>query len=80
MIKGILEQEIDAELISAFLFIVVSGFYIINIYGIKKMVDSLFLWMFPASVMIFLTLLVVKMIERANRVRYTRGRYVDLGK
>ena len=78
MLKGLLEQELDAELIATFLFIVISGLYIFSAYGSKKIVDALFLWMFPASVMVFLTLLVVKIIERTHRLRYNRERYVEL--
>ena len=38
-----------------------------------------FLWMFPASIMIFLTLVIVKLIERAARMRHHREhKYVNI--
>jgi len=64
MLKKIHLCELNAELIAAFVFIVVSASHTINRYGFEKLVNELFFWMFPASVMIFLTLMVVKIIEK----------------
>ena len=77
MIKRLFEREVDAELIAVFLFILISGFYIVKTYGIQKLYDALLLWMFPASFMVFLTLLLVKTIERAYRRQLEKGRYIE---
>jgi hypothetical protein len=78
MLKRLFEREVDGELIATFLFIVISGLYILNNYGMEKLVDILLLWMFPASIMVFLTLLIVKLIERAYRRQFDKGKYVEL--
>ncbi|MEK6926207.1 MAG: hypothetical protein AABW50_02925 [Nanoarchaeota archaeon] len=77
MIKTLFDKELDAELIATFIFILISGFYILTEYGTERLIDALFLWMFPASIMIFLTLLIVKIIERYHERRVKRYRYVD---
>ena len=79
MFNRLLNREINAELFAAFIFIIVSGFYIIIKYDFVRLVDVLFLWMFPASIMIFLTLLIVKIIEQTNEKRIKRRRYVSWG-
>lgn len=78
MLKRLFEREIDGELVATFLFIMISGFYILENYGTEKLVDILLMWMFPASVMVFLTLLVVKVIERTYRRQFDKGKYVEL--
>jgi hypothetical protein len=77
MFDRLINREINVELIVAFVFIIISGFYIEAIYGFGKILDTLFLWMFPASVMIFLTLLLVKIIERTHEKRVSKYKYVD---
>jgi len=79
MIDRLLNREINAEIVATALFIIISGFYLLVKYGISRLIDNLFLWMFPASVMIFLTLLLVKIIEHFYNRRISRHRYVDLG-
>lgn len=79
MLKRLFEREVDAELIVAFLFILISGFYILNMYGVQRLYDILLLWMFPASFMVFLTLLLVKTIERTYRRQLEKERHIKLG-
>jgi hypothetical protein len=79
MINRLLDKQIDAELIAAFIFMAISGFYIITKYGVLRIHDVLLLWMFPASVMIFLTLLIVKIVEKIYENRSYRKKYVPLG-
>lgn len=78
MLNKLLDRQIDAELIAAFIFMVISGFYIIFKYGIIELEDILLKWMFPASVMIFLTLLIVKIVEGLYEKRSYKQRYVSL--
>jgi hypothetical protein len=79
MLKRLLEREIDAELLATFIFMAISGCYIIITYGFLKLEDALLLWMFPASVMVFLTLLIVKVIEMIYRKKTDRSRYIPIG-
>lgn len=72
------ENEINAEIIATFVFILISGSYILLDYGAQKMIDILLLWMFPASIMVFLTLVLVKIIERWSKIRAAGHRYLDL--
>jgi uncharacterized membrane protein YkvI len=64
MLKGLREKEINIELVAVLIFIVISALYILSKFGLEQLLDTLFLWMFPASIMIFLTLLIVKIIEK----------------
>ncbi|HLC78515.1 MAG TPA: hypothetical protein VJH92_05295 [Candidatus Nanoarchaeia archaeon] len=77
MFDRLISREINAELLAATLFMIVSGSYITWKYGTGKIIDTLLLWMFPASVMIFLTLLLVKFIERTHERRVSKHKYVD---
>lgn len=77
MLDRLVNREINAEILAAIIFILVSGSYIAWEYGAGKIVDTLLLWMFPASVMIFLTLLIVKIIEKAHNRQITKHTYVD---
>lgn len=77
MLNRLLEKKLDAELIVTFLFIAVSALYITKIYGVGKLLDTLFLWVFPASVMIFLSLLLVKIIENFHNRKVKKYKYVD---
>lgn len=77
MFTRLINREINAEILATFLFIVISGLYILDRYGFSKLVDGLFLWMFPASIMIFLTLVLVKMIEAFHERRVKGYKYVD---
>ncbi len=79
MLDKIINKEINAEIIVTFLFIIISGTYILKNYGIEKILDTLFLWMFPASIMIFLTLLLVKIIERIYSRQINKRKYVSWG-
>ncbi|MEK6828729.1 MAG: hypothetical protein AABY15_01285 [Nanoarchaeota archaeon] len=76
--ERIREREINAEIIATFLFILISGFYILAEYGIPKLLDALLLWMFPASIMVFLTLMIVKIIERLSKRNFEGHGYLDL--
>ena len=76
--ERIREREINAEIIATLLFILISGFYIFVEYGIVRLFDILLLWMFPASIMVFLTLLLVKIIERWYRRDFAEDKYLDL--
>ena len=78
MFEKVLNQEINAELVATFVFAVVSGLFLFLENGASAMVDDLFKWMFPASVMVFLTLLIVKTIEHWHNRATSRYRYVDL--
>ena len=78
MVSSIFDQEVNAELAATFIFMLISGFYLVAERGFRNLLDTLFLWMFPASVMIFLTLVIVKVIERINEKRSLRQHYVDL--
>lgn len=77
MFDRIINKEINAELVVTFLFILASGIYIESVYGFQKIIDTLFLWMFPASVMIFLTLLLVKIIERVYSRQMKKRSYIN---
>ena len=77
MFNRLLNREINAEIIATLLFIVLSGLYIINAHGLSKLIDTLFLWMFPASIMVFLTLVLVKAIEFFHERRTKGHKYVD---
>jgi hypothetical protein len=77
MLNGLSKQDINAEIIVTFLFMILSFIYLELRFGSEKLIDSVFLWMFPASIMIFLTLLLVKVIERFHDRRVKGYRYVD---
>jgi len=77
MLDRLINREINAELLAAIVFMLVSGSYIAWQYGAGKILDTLFLWMFPASVMIFLTLIIVKVIEKFHDRQITKHTYVD---
>lgn len=77
MLDKLLNHEINYEIIAALIFAVVSGLYLFFIKGPAIMIDALFSWMFPASVMIFLTLVLVKIIEMWHGRVAGRYRYVD---
>ena len=77
MLRNLWEKELDAELIATFLFIMLSFLYVEWKYGFQKVLDTLLLWMFPASVMVFLTLLVAKLIEKWHSRRTGRRKYLD---
>ncbi len=77
MLSKIREIEINTELIVIFVFILISGAYIIVEHGTGKLLDSLFLWMFPASIMVFLSLLLVKIIEGMHDRKIKSYKYVD---
>jgi cytochrome c-type biogenesis protein CcmH/NrfF len=77
MFDRLINREINAEIIVTVLFMIISGFYIATVYDIGKILDTLLLWMFPASVIIFLTLVLVKIIERTHEKRVSKYKYVD---
>lgn len=77
MLSRIRELEINTELIVTFIFIIVSGAYIETKYGFARILDTLLLWIFPASIMVFLTLLLMKIIETFNERKVRGYRYVD---
>lgn len=51
--------DVKYEILLTMIFTVVSGLYLLQKYGIERLVDTLMLWMFPASTMILITLLVL---------------------
>ena len=55
--------EIETEIIAALVLAIISGFYILLKFGDEKVVDTLFLWLFPASLTILITLFVILIIE-----------------
>jgi len=67
MFSNSIDKEINTEILATFLFILISAVYILAKFGVSQLLDTLFLWMFPASIMIFLTLLMAKIIERTYR-------------
>jgi len=77
---GILgERKLNAEMIATLLFILISAIYILNKFGFEKLMDVLFFWMFPASIMIFLTLVMVRLIERAAKKRAIKSyKYLNI--
>ena len=69
MLKGLREKQINTELIAVLIFIIISAIYILSKFGFDQLLDTLFLWMFPASIMIFLTLVIVKIIENSHKIK-----------
>jgi hypothetical protein len=69
MLKGVREKQINTELVAVLIFIVISALYILSKFGLEQLLDTLFLWMFPASIMIFLTLVIVKIIEKSYKIK-----------
>ena len=55
--------ELETEIIASLVLAIISGFYILLKFGDEKVVDTLFLWLFPASLTILITLFVVLIIE-----------------
>jgi hypothetical protein len=80
MIDKLLNREINAEIIATIIFMVVSGLYLFFEHGASELINDLFRWMFPASVMIFLTLILVKVIEYWHNKAASRYRYVNWGR
>ena len=80
MLKTLWETELDAELIATLMFMIISFLYLTWKFGFGTILDTLFVWMFPASVMVFLTLLIVRIIERWHDGKVNRHRYVDWGR
>ncbi len=77
MFSKLLNRGLNAELVATFLFIVVSFVYIVTKFGFEQLTDALFLSMFPASIMIFLILLIVKVIERFHDRKVKSYKYLD---
>lgn len=67
MFNRLLNREINAGLVVTFIFMVISAYYLVSKYGSAKLIDTLFSEMFPAAFMIFLSLVLVKIIERTYR-------------
>ena len=59
--------ELETEIIAALIFAVVSGLYISAKFSSKQLIDTIFLWMFPASITILLTLIIILLIEVFHR-------------
>ena len=78
MLHRLLDREINAELIAASMFAIIAGLYLSIERGFYELIDVLFLWMFPASIMFFLTLLIVKIIEVTHEKHQNKYHYVDL--
>lgn len=80
MFESIEQKEINTEIVGAALFFTISAIYILSRFGLQHLFDSLFLWMFPASIMIFLSLLIVKMIKFFSRSKFRKPhKYLHLG-
>ena len=77
MLHRLLDREINAELIAASIFAIIAGLYLSIERGFYELIDVLLLWMFPASIMFFLTLLIVKIIETAHEKHQNKYHYVD---
>jgi hypothetical protein len=77
MLSRLISREINYEMIAIFIFIVISGSYIIIIHGPAYLVENMFLSIFSASIVIFLTLIVVKIIEHAHNRQKNKYAYID---
>ncbi|MBM3309753.1 MAG: hypothetical protein FJY77_05795 [Candidatus Altiarchaeales archaeon] len=56
--------DVKYELLLTALFTLVSGAYVLQVHGLSKTVDALLLWMFPASVTMLITLLILLSLGR----------------
>lgn len=72
------EKEINAELIATAIFAIFSGLYLSLERGLGELINTVILWMFPASIMFFLTLLIVKVIETAHKRKVKNWKYLDM--
>ncbi len=61
--------ELGTELFISFIFMIVSGWFITEKYGMVKTIEVTAFWMFPASIMVFLTLFALLVIEYLRRIR-----------
>ena len=55
--------ELETEIIASLVLATISGFYLLLKFGEERLVETLFLWMFPASLTILITLFVILIIE-----------------
>ncbi len=55
--------ELETEIIAAMVLTAISGFYIFVKFGEEQLIDTIFLWMFPASITIIITLFVILLVE-----------------
>ncbi|MFH0949040.1 MAG: hypothetical protein V1802_00970 [Candidatus Aenigmatarchaeota archaeon] len=62
-------MELGTEILIAAIFAIISGWYIYDKYGLEKLEDTLMSWMFPASIMILLTLISIWIIESMKRYK-----------
>lgn len=51
--------ELETEIAIAIIFAIISGLYVLSKFGSEKLFDTLFLWLFPASVTVILTLIAI---------------------
>lgn len=56
--------DVKYELMITLVFVIVSGSYILYRHGFEDLADTLMQWMFPASLMIFITLVVMLLPEK----------------
>jgi hypothetical protein len=58
--------DVRYEMMITGVFAIISGSYLIYKYGLNELIDILMKWMFPASMMILITLIIMLMLERAS--------------
>jgi len=56
--------DVKYEIMLTAFFTIVSGLYLFYRFGLEKLVDTLMLWMFPASMMILITLIVMLLLGK----------------
>ncbi|MDD5111854.1 MAG: hypothetical protein PHG85_04870 [Candidatus Altiarchaeota archaeon] len=56
--------DVKYELMITVVFAVISGSYLLYRHGVEELIDTLMHWMFPASMMIFITLVFMLLLEK----------------
>lgn len=56
--------DVKYELIITAVFALISGGYLLYVHDFKELIDTLMHWMFPASMMILITLIVLLLLEK----------------
>jgi len=69
-------RELPSEIMAAFIFVIISFIYLIIKHSPEEIIDNLFKWMFPTSVTVFLTLIIVKLIEAWRERKIKKYKYV----
>jgi hypothetical protein len=77
MLVSLIKKEMNYEIVAVLVFIAISGLYLFAVHGPAYIIDNMFLSIFSASIVILLTLLVVKIIEHAHYKTKSKYSYVD---